>query len=215
MKRLLIFASGTRDGGGSGFEELVRGQKAGVLKAEIVAVASNHPAGGVKRRADALGVPFVHFEGPFDAEHYKKILDEWRPDFVALSGWLKMVASLDPRATFNIHPGPLPRFGGPGFYGRHVHKAVLDAYHKGEIKNSAISMFFVTEKYDEGPVFFEYPVPIEPDDTQETLADRVNAAEHAWQAKITDMVVNGEISWDGKDPKSLKVPAGYQFLPKP
>ncbi len=122
---------------------------------------------------------------------------------MALSGWLKLVTGLDPKKTFNIHPAPLPRFGGPGMYGHYVHEAVMEAYHRGEITHSAVSMHFVTEKYDEGPVFFQKTVEILPNDTAEILAQRVNIVEHQFQPIVTNAVLQGKIGWDGKDPKSL------------
>ena len=67
-------------------------------------------------------------------------------------------------------------------------------------------MHFVTDdkQYDRGPIFFECQVPIEPNDTAETLAKRVNEAEHKWQPLITNKIVTGEISWDGSNRDSLK-----------
>lgn len=202
--KVVIFASGTKDGGGSGFENLVKSVENGTLNADIVGVVSNHECGGVRKRADWLGIKFEYFCGPYTAENYKKIIEKIGADFAALSGWLKLVRGLDPAKTFNIHPGPLPKFGGDGMYGHYVHEAVMRAYKKGEVNSSAVTMHFVTEKYDKGPVFFCHPVEIFPDDTAETLAKRVNEAEHKYQPIITDLVVNGEISWDGRDPKTLK-----------
>jgi len=213
MKKLLIFASGSKDGGGSGFQELVENSRTGVLNAQIVAVVSNRESGGVKQKADKLGVPFIYFPEPWDQESYRKIVLLAGADFISLSGWLKRTIGLDTATTINIHPGLLPRFGGKGMYGHHVHEAVIEAYRKGEVKESAVSMHFVTEKYDEGPIFFKYPVLIRRNDTAETLGERVNKIEHGWQSYITNLVINGKISWDGKDPKSLKVPPGYPFLP--
>lgn len=209
--RLIVFASGTKDGGGSGFEHLVENSRAGVLRAEIVAVVSNHEFGGIRQKADRLGVPFVYFPEPWDEQGYKTIIRNYEADFVALSGWLKMVKGQDPAKTFNIHPAPLPRFGGKGMYGIHVHEAVIEAFKRGEITRTAVSMHFVTEKYDEGPVFFEFPIEIRKDDTPETLQKRVLEYEHGWQSFITDLVVNDEISWDGRNPDSLKVPSWYTF----
>lgn len=221
-KKIIVFASGAKDGGGSGFENLVNATKNGVLNAEILAVISNHENGGVRERADRLGIKFIHFaarklpdSGEFvdkegnkidpsefaTAENYRKLTEG--ADLVCLSGWLKLVTGLDPKKTINIHPGPLPRFGGAGMYGHHVHEAVMESYKKGEVTHSAVSMHFVTEKYDEGPLFFSQSVPILPDDTAETLAKRVNEAEHKWQPIITEKVLSGEISWDGKNPSSL------------
>lgn len=213
--RLIIFASGSRDAGGSGFENLVKSSE---LDAEIVAVVSNHEHGGVRQRADALGVPFVFFGGPFDAEHYRQIVVTHGAKWAALSGWLKKVAGLDPARTFNVHPALLSfdhgRFGGPGHYGHHVHEAVKKALDAGEIAESGFSMHFVTDEYDRGPVFFEYRVPLHKGMTADEIAAAVNKAEHEWQPRITNRVIHGEISWDGKDPKSLVVPDNYQYLPK-
>lgn len=211
MPKLIIFASGTKDGGGSGFLELVENMKTGVLSAEIVAVVSNHPDGGVKKIADQSEINFHYFSGPFEAEEYQKIIEQYQADFVALSGWLKLVKRLDPKKTINIHPGPLPQFGGNGMYGHFVHEAVIEAFKKGEVKSSAVTMHFVTECYDEGPVFFQYSVLIRENDTAETLAARVNKIEHAWQSFITNLIVQGKISWDGKNPESLVVPDWYKF----
>ena len=198
--KLLFFASGTKTGGGSGFLNL--GYQQEVLGADIVGVVSNHAEGGVRQKADLLGIPFIHFPGPWIAEAYQEIVLRSGTEFVALSGWLKLVAGLDPRTTFNIHPGPLPRFGGEGMYGHHVHEAVIAS----GVRHSAVSMHFVTPEYDEGPLFFRHPVPVHPGDTPETLGVRVNAVEHAWQPLITRLVIYGEISWDGKDKASLRIP---------
>lgn len=201
--RLLIFASGTKTGGGSGFRNLVEKANEGVLQAEIIGVVSNHAEGGVAHHAAELGIHFTHFGGG-SAAAYQELVAALAPDFVALSGWLKLVSGLDPKITFNIHPGPLPEFGGPGLYGHYVHEAVLAAYKRGEVTHSAVSMHFVTEVYDEGPVFFEHKVEILPNDTPDTLGARVNQAEHHWQPIVTNAVLQEEIAWDGKDPNSLR-----------
>src|SRR3989338_5086190 len=107
--KLIIFASGKRSGGGSGFENLERSKD---LDADIVAVVSNHERGGVHERAAQLGIPFIYFPGPYDAEHYQEVVRksfEAEPaplegeaslmGWVALSGWLKHVSGLDPART--------------------------------------------------------------------------------------------------------------------
>jgi phosphoribosylglycinamide formyltransferase-1 len=191
---------------------LLRNARTGVLHATIVAVVSNHAEGGVFHVAQQYQVPFMHFTGPFNAEEYQKIIEVHGAEWVALSGWLKLAAGLDPQRTINIHPGPLPRFGGKGMYGKHVHAAVVEAFKAGEVTTSHVTMHFVTPQYDEGPVIFRYPILVEEGDDGPALGERVNKVEHGWQSYITNLVVNGLISWDGKDPKSLKVPEGYQFL---
>ncbi len=198
---ILVFASGTKTGGGSGFETLVQAarQKPPILDAWIGAVVTNHCGGGVWQRAQALGISAVCWPGPFKACGYQNFVKYFQADYVMLSGWLKLVSGLDPARTINIHPGPLPRFGGPQLYGHFVHDAVLAAYRRGEVTHSAVTMHFVDEKYDRGPVFFALPVPIEPDDTPETLAARVNRAEHEWQPRVLNYVVQGQVRLVGDE----------------
>jgi len=238
LPKLLVFASGAQGGppgqdGGSGFGELVDWSRKNPDSFEVVGVVSNHENGGVKRRADALGIPFTHFDPSSSrlnleiqglalksaiAEQYQEIAKKSGADYFALSGWMKKTHGLPPARTINIHPALLSqlggRFGGAGMYGLKIHEAVKEVFEKGEITHSGLSMHFVTDTYDGGPVFFEYPVPLEKGMSAIDIRERVNAAEHEWQPKITNMVVHGEISWDGHDPKSLKVPEGYEFLPK-
>jgi phosphoribosylglycinamide formyltransferase-1 len=215
MPKMLVFASGGRDSGGSGFRRLVDASLRGILSAEIVGVVSNHESGGVRHIADSLGVPFRHFPGPWGAEGYRRIAGESGAEWFALSGWLKLVVGLDPTRTFNIHPAPLPRFGGRGMYGSRVHKAVLAAYRRGEVGASAVAMHFVTEEYDGGPVFFRWPVEIKSDDTAATLGRRVQETEHFWQPWATDLVVRGAIRWDGVNRDSLAVPHWYRLHEAP
>ena len=96
-------------------------------------------------------------------------------------------------------------------YGHHVHEAVMEAFKRGEVEYSAVSMHFVTEGYDRGPVFFDLKIKIKDDDTPESLGQRVNQAEHRWQPCITKMVVNGLVRWDGVNHDSLKVPPNYSI----
>jgi phosphoribosylglycinamide formyltransferase-1 len=207
--KLLVFANGTKDDGGSGFKAMVNAQKRGLFRANIVGVVSAHANGGVKKLADIFKIPFFHYRKSGDEILFKK---QTGAEWTALSGWFKK-AEGGARTMFNIHPAR-PIFGGKGMYGLNVHRAVLEAFKKGEIKNTAVSMHFVTEEYDKGPVFFEYPVRVENNDTPETLQERVKWYEHIFQWAITDMVIHQQISWDGKNPASLIVPKGYQYLPK-
>lgn len=202
--KLIVFASGSATGGGSGFEKLVENMRAGILNADIVAVVSNHEHGGVRERADRLDIPFIYSPKGRTKDDYQRMLRETGAEYSTLSGWLGFVEGLDPAKTFNIHPAYLPSpFGGTGFYGHHVHEAVLEAYKRGEVTHTGVSMHFVTPIYDNGAVFFRRKVAILPDDTPDTLAKRVNEMEHKWQSITTNKVVNGKISWDGKDPETL------------
>jgi folate-dependent phosphoribosylglycinamide formyltransferase PurN len=213
-KRLLIFASGSASGGGSGFKELVENSRSGILDAKIVGVVSNHEHGGVRKIADEARVRFHLLENYRQDElGYQSAIDRFNPDLIALSGWMRQTIGLDPRITINIHPGPLPEFGGAGMYGHHVHEAVIEAYKRGETTRSAVSMHFVTEEYDRGPVFFRYPVWIRSDDDADSLGSRVNKIEHSWQSFVTNEVLHGRIHWDGVDPDTLFVPNYIPYKP--
>ncbi|OGP60812.1 MAG: hypothetical protein A2162_00930 [Deltaproteobacteria bacterium RBG_13_52_11b] len=211
--RVLVFASGDEKGGGSGFQELVEFSRTNppVLHAQIIGVVSNHQNGGVRRKADGLQIPFEYWPGPFDAEGYRAFVKKYQADFVMCSGWLKFVRGLDPAKTVNIHPGPLPQFGGARMYGHFVHEAVMAAYHRGEITQSAMTMHFVDETaYDHGPIIFQMPVLIRPDDDAGTLAQRVNEKERAWQSHILNLVVHrhiylkdGKVFYQSDAPKRL------------
>ncbi len=215
--KIIVFASGTSDGGGSGFENLFNATKSGELDAEIIGVVSNHENGGVRERAERLGVPFLYFPGPYNAAGYSSILQKTKTDYVALSGWLKLVQGLDPARTFNIHPALLSqlggRFGGHGMYGHRIHKAVKEALDAGEIIESGFTMHFVTDEMDRGPAFFEHRIPLAKGMTEEEIGKAINKAEHEWQPKVTNAVVHGQISWDGTDPASLTTLGGDESAP--
>ena len=208
--RLLIFASGSATGGGSGFNNLAQRAEEGVLDAELVGVVSNHKNGGVARYAEERHIPFFHFPAPWIAPRYQQIAQDTRAGFCACSGWLKQVVGLDPSTTFNIHPGPLPGFGGPGMYGHHVHEAVMGAYHRGEVTYTALCMHFVTEEYDRGPLIFRFNIRIREDDTPDTLGARVNRWEHYWQPEITNLVVQRSIRWSGNIRDAVYFPPGFE-----
>lgn len=195
-KRLLVFASGDKIGGGSGFQEMVERSRTNpqILEADIVAVVSNHANGGVKQKADMLGIPFVYFPGPFIAGEYQKIVRSWDPDYIMCSGWLKPISGLTESKVINIHPGPLPKFGGKGMYGHHVHEAVIAAYRRGEITQSAVSIHFVNKEYDRGAGIVQIPVLIRPDDDAESLAARVLKVEHNYQSFILNEIIQGRIA---------------------
>ncbi|MFA5270011.1 MAG: formyltransferase family protein [Patescibacteria group bacterium] len=190
MKKILVFASGTKSGGGSGFEYLARDPRF-----VVVAVVSNHPAGGVYQKAQDLGIPFELFIGPYDEAGYGYFIEKYKPDLVVFAGWLKLAVGLDPKKTVNIHPGPLPEFGGPGMYGMRVHQAVLNSNRS----HSAVTIHFVTAEYDAGPPIFVFPVPVLSGDTAEILQARVNIAEHWYYGTVVDLVLQSHTHVNPQD----------------
>lgn len=147
---------------------------------DIVLVASDRPEAGAIERARRAGIPVATIESlrhP-DAPSLAMLLDEHGIELVVLAGYLKLIPAevVADRRRFiiNVHPGPLPRFGGAGMYGRHVHRAVLDA----GARWSGPTVHWVDEIYDHGRQIAHWPVPVLPEDDEQQLAARVLRAEH-------------------------------------
>ena len=120
-------------------------------------------------------------------------------DYVAMAGFLKLAPVPDDFVgrVLNIHPALIPAFCGPGMYGRHVHQAVLDQ----GVKVTGVTVHFVDNEYDHGPIIWQQPVPVFDDDTAQTLAERVFAVEkeaypHVLRLLAGDRihVKNGQVS---------------------
>ena len=146
--------------------------------AEVVLVASDRAGAFALERARQRGIATAVIAHPADGTALRALLESHRADLVALAGYLKLVPAAVARrwrgAIVNVHPALLPRFGGAGMYGRHVHEAVLAA---GE-RESGATVHFVDEAYDRGAIIAQERVSVEPGDTAESLAERVLAVEH-------------------------------------
>lgn len=171
--RVAVAASGR----GSNLAALLRALESAPI-ARVVGVFSNRPDAGALSLARAHDIPTVVFSDPADADAWLLALGAHEVDLVVLAGYLKRVPAAVVRAyagrIINIHPALLPRHGGPGMYGHHVHEAVLAA---GDPVTGA-SVHLVDEEYDRGPVLGQAQVPVLPGDTPEALAARVLEIEH-------------------------------------
>jgi phosphoribosylglycinamide formyltransferase-1 len=164
-------------GRGSNLAALLRGLESAPI-AKVVAVFSNRTDAGALSLARSHDVPTVVFSDPADPEAWRLALHAHAVDLVVLAGYLKRVpaavVSEYAGRIINIHPALLPRHGGPGMYGRHVHEAVLAA---GDTSTGA-TVHLVDEEYDRGPVLGQAQVPVLPGDTPEALVARVLEVEH-------------------------------------
>ncbi|RKZ31388.1 phosphoribosylglycinamide formyltransferase [bacterium] len=177
---LAVFVSG----GGTNLQSIIDAVGAGKLDADIRLVLSNKSDAYGLTRARNAGIPTAVISSKDfpdrDAfiERFLGILDEHNVDFIALAGYLRKIPLeiIDRYRSriVNIHPGPLPDFGGKGMYGIRVHEAVLEA----GIKETCVTIHYVTEGYDEGAVIATRAVPVLPDDTPEILQKRVLKVEH-------------------------------------
>ena len=162
--------------------------------ADVVLVASDQAGAGALERATAHAIPTAVLDPTSRATGLLGLLHAHAVDFVVLAGYLRLVPNdvTDAYAgrMVNIHPGLLPTFGGPGMYGRHVHQAVLDA----GVRISGATAHFVDAAYDHGPIIAQWPVPVFPDDTAESLARRVLEVEHAMYPRAVYAVARGDIT---------------------
>jgi len=195
--RVAVFASGS----GSNFEALVKNAQ----HYSIELLVSNRSNIKALERAKRLGVS-SHVINPktfttvnLYANTVIHLLKEHRIDLIALAGYLSKIPS-QLIAEFsglilNIHPSLLPRFGGKGFYGQHVHRAVIDA--KESISGATVHI--VDAEYDTGPILLQETVPVLEDDTPNSLASRIIQIEHKIYPESLNLIAQNRVKFtDGR-----------------
>jgi formyltetrahydrofolate-dependent phosphoribosylglycinamide formyltransferase len=193
--RIAVLLSGS----GTSLENLFEQIDAG-LPAEVVCVLSSKKSAFGLQRAEKRGIPASAIPrreykdvGAFnDALH--EALDPFSPDLVCLLGFLSPFELRDRYAghTLNVHPALIPAFSGKGFYGRHVHEAVLES----GVKLTGATVHFASDGYDEGPILLQGTVPVEDDDTTESLAARVQALERELLPEAIRLIATGRVRID-------------------
>jgi formyltetrahydrofolate-dependent phosphoribosylglycinamide formyltransferase len=180
-------------GGGSNLEALFQAfPPPDNAEVDLALVLSDRTGAGGLERARARGVPAVVLDDPADPREWLALLRRFDIALVVLAGFLRRVpaevVSAFRNRMLNIHPALLPAFGGAGMYGSRVHAAVLAS----GARESGCTVHLVDEEYDRGPILAQRRVPVRPDDTVETLAARVLAAEHQLlPAVVRDIAVRG------------------------
>lgn len=167
--------------GGTTLQNLIDEIAAGRLDARIVQVVSNNAEAFALVRAERAGIPTAvvsRKQAGSREEFSRRIFDLCRSaqaDLVCMAGFLQLVTIPEDYQlrVMNIHPALIPAFCGKGFYGHHVHEAVLEA----GVKITGCTVHFADNEYDHGPIILQRAVPVLDDDTPETLAQRVFAEE--------------------------------------
>jgi phosphoribosylglycinamide formyltransferase 1 len=186
---------------GSSFRAIVEAIEAGSLPAAACLLVSNNRAAPALDFAQAHGVPTLVLPTKTDPEaadaRLAEALAEAGADLVVLSGYLRRLGpatlSRFRNRILNIHPGPLPDFGGEGMYGRRVHEAVIAA----GAAESAVVIHLVDEVYDNGPAIARRAIPLAPGETPESLEAKVAAAEPAFFVETLGRIARGELKLPG------------------
>ncbi len=200
MVRCAVFASG----GGSNFQALIDRKNSGDLHVEFALLISNNSKAFACERARLNNIPALHLsEKQFDSplaysDRLMGLLDEYKVDLIVLAGYMKKL----PEALvqkyrmkiLNIHPGLLPSFGGKGMYGKYVHQAVLDY----GAKVSGVTVHFVDEEYDQGPVILQQTLQVLDTDDADSLAARILTLEHAHFWRALEAVASGKVRVEGR-----------------
>lgn len=185
-KRIVIFASGN----GTNAENIIKYfQKTSFAK--VVLVLSNKKDAKVLERAEKLNVKAHSFsrEELLSDEGILKILQKINPDLIVLAGFLlkfpENIIKEFPDKVINIHPALLPKYGGKGMYGSFVHEAVIE----NKEAETGISIHYINEHYDKGAIIFQKSVEISPEDTADTVAEKIHELEHEWFPKVIEGIL--------------------------
>lgn len=192
---IAIFASHT----GTNMQAIIDACRRGDLNGEVCAVISNNSNSKALEKARIAGVPEYYLSNKTYPEEDEldeaicKVLTESGADLVALAGYMK---KLGPKVLkqykgriLNIHPSLLPKYGGKGMYGIHVHRAVIDA---GE-KTTGVTIHLVEEEYDTGKIIRQCEIEVLEGDTIDTLSKRVLEKENSFYVETLKLISEGTI----------------------
>jgi formyltetrahydrofolate-dependent phosphoribosylglycinamide formyltransferase len=189
-------------GGGRTLKNFLDLAAEGNLPIDVRLVVSSNPSAGGLEFARAAGIGtavFARRELDSDRAYGDAIFGACRDvgvDYVAMAGFMKLAPVPEDFAgrVLNIHPALIPAFCGHGMYGHHVHQAVLDY----GVKVTGVTVHFVDNEYDAGPIIWQQPVPVFDDDTVESLAERVFEAEKEAYPHVLRLLAAGRIELEGR-----------------
>ena len=190
MKRIVIFASGS----GSNAENLVKFFH-NSDSASVIQVLTNNPRAKVLERCKRLKVPAFSFNKiAFIATNdLLDLLKTSKPDLIILAGFLwkfpEHILEEFPNKVINIHPALLPKYGGKGMYGMHVHNAVV----ANKETETGITIHYVNENYDEGAIIFQAKCEVSPSDTAEDVAAKIHELEMEYFPEVVESILKSQI----------------------
>lgn len=187
-------------GSGSNMRAMIDHCHCGQLHAEPVVVISNNAQSGAIEYARKINLPAFYLSRNTHSDMHQldekitKVFMDHDVDWVILAGYMKKVGAHLLKQfqgkIFNVHPALLPKYGGRGMYGIHVHEAVLAS---GDAETGA-TIHLVVDEYDHGSVLAQVTMPVLPDDTPALLAERVLEEEHKLYSVTLQKIITGEIA---------------------
>jgi phosphoribosylglycinamide formyltransferase-1 len=178
MHQLILFASGR----GSNVQAVIQYFE-GKEKANVALIVCNNPEAGVLEIAASHNIPVLLIDRKsFKEPEFVAQLKSYNPSLLVLAGFLWKV----PETVINIHPALLPKYGGKGMYGSHVHQAVVAAAEK----ESGITIHFVNEHYDEGATILQAHCSLIPEDNHESLAEKIHKLEHYFFPRTIEFLLD-------------------------
>ncbi|MCX7551221.1 phosphoribosylglycinamide formyltransferase [Xanthomarina sp. F2636L] len=186
MKRIVIFASGS----GTNAENLITYFK-NRNHASVIQVLTNNPHAKVLDRAKNLKVSALSFNkiAFTETDDVLNLLKANKPDLIVLAGFLwkfpEAILKEFPNKVINIHPALLPKYGGKGMYGTHVHEAIVA---NKEIE-TGITIHYVNENYDEGAIVFQATCKVLPSDSAEDVAAKIHELEMNHFPKVVEEIL--------------------------
>jgi phosphoribosylglycinamide formyltransferase-1 len=189
MKKILIFASGS----GTNAENIIQyfeKKDTGT----VVAVFTNNSNAKVIDRAKKFQVPTVIFsKDELNTGKTLQLILNFHPDLIVLAGFLlkfpENIIKAYPNSIINIHPALLPKFGGKGMYGMHIHNAVIE---NKEIE-TGITIHYVNENYDEGNIIFQKKVSLLKTDTPEAIAEKIHSLEQNHFPEVIEKLLTSNL----------------------
>lgn len=185
MDNLIIFASGA----GTNAAAIINWFKANG-KARVSLIVCNKPQAGVLKIAERENIPTLLIDKQsIQSDEFVTTLKSYNPTLIVLAGFLWKIpttmTTAFPDKIINIHPALLPKYGGKGMYGHHVHEAVIAA---GE-QESGITIHYVNEAYDEGNTIVQAHCPVVAGDTPDSLAARIHQLEHYYFPRVIEFLL--------------------------
>lgn len=159
----------------------------------ISLIITNNPMAGVTRVADEYSIPVLSIAPALSkGDHLAQMISDYQIDWHLLAGYLKLVPpeviARWPQRMLNLHPALLPKYGGRGMYGRHVHAAVSAA---GD-RETGITIHYVTPHFDEGAPVAQYRISIAPHLDPGEIARKVQVLEHYYYPRVAEALITGQ-----------------------